>query len=273
VRQPKKIIILILSAVVCCLRLLAQEDAGAGQTEPQKNVVGQLEPQGGPEVAKGKVLFQQKCGFCHGPDAKGGEGPDLLQSSLVSHDNDGNLIGQVLRDGRPAKGMPSFQFSEPEVREIAAFIHDQARAAAALYLSGKPLDYPLERLLVGNAASGKAFFNSDGKCAHCHSPSGDLSHIASKYKPIQLQNEIVYPKGDRPTVTVTLPSGATITGKQVYADNFRITLRDTDGWTHTYNRSEAKVNIKDPMAAHKQLLTIYSDKNIHDLFAYLETLK
>ncbi|HEX4807367.1 MAG TPA: cytochrome c [Bryobacteraceae bacterium] len=235
--------------------------------------MGQVEAQGGPEVAKGKALFQQKCGFCHGPDAKGGEGPDLLQSSLVSHDDGGNLIGQVLREGRPAKGMPSFQFSEAEVREIAAFIHDQARAAAALYLSGKSPDYPLERLLVGNAASGKAFFNGDGKCAQCHSPSGDLSHIASKYKPIDLQNQMVYPKGDKSTVTVTLPDGTTITGKQVYADNFRVTLRDAGGWTHTYNRSEARIDIQDPLAVHKQLLMNYSDKNIHDLFAYLETLK
>jgi cytochrome c oxidase cbb3-type subunit 3 len=255
----------LLIAFVC----LAQE----AQQAPKKNVVGQPEAQGGPLVAHGKALFQQKCGFCHGPNATGGEGPDLLRSALVSHDQDGNLIGPVLREGRPDKGMPQFQFSDAQVREIAVFIHDQARSAAALYLSGKSLEYPLEKLLVGNAQEGKAYFEGAGKCIQCHATTGDLAHIASRYKPIDLQNRIAYPKGGEPEVTVTLPSGAQIKGKQVYADGFQVSLRDDKGWTHTYGRDIVKIEIRDPLATHQQLLSDYTDKNIHDVFAYLVTLK
>jgi cytochrome c oxidase cbb3-type subunit 3 len=220
-----------------------------------------------------KALFRQKCGFCHGLDATGAEGPDLMRSALVSHDQNGNLIGQVVREGRPAKGMPPFQFSDTQVKEIAVFLHNQANASASLYLSEKEIDYPLEKLLVGSAEAGKAYFNGAGKCSGCHSVTGDLSHIASKYKPLDLQSRLVFPKGAQPTVSVTLPSGDELSGKQVYADSFLVSLRDDQGWVHTFSRDKVKIVIHDPLAAHEMLIATYTDKNIHDLFAYLETLK
>ena len=136
-----------------------------------------------------------------------------------------------------------------------------------------PEEYPVEKLLVGNAEAGKAYFNGQGRCAKCHSPSGDLAHIASKYKPFDLQTRIVYPSGTAPTVTVTEPSGKTITGEQTHSDEFIISLRDGNGWVHSWNRSTVKVQVHDPLAAHATLLSTYTDKDIHDLFAYLETLK
>ncbi len=250
-------------------RVQAQEES-----QPARNIVGQEEPTGGAEVAHGKALFQQKCGFCHGPDATGGEGPDLLRSGLVSHDKDGDLIGQVVREGRPNKGMPAFDLAEAQIRQIAAFIHDRAKALSSLYLSSKSVDYPLERLLVGDAKAGKAYFNGAGKCSGCHSVTGDLSHIASKYKPLELQSRLVFPKGAEPVVTVTLPSGVRISGAQVYADAFNVSLRDDQGWIKTFSRqSGEKIQIEDPLAVHVNLLTTYTDRNIHDLFAYLENLK
>lgn len=223
-------------------------------------------------ASSGKALFQQNCGFCHGPDARGASAPDLIRSTLVSHDVNGELIGPVLRNGRPQKGMPAFQFSDMQIRQVADFLHSEAKIASTV-ARRIPLDYPVETLLVGNAEAGKAYFNGDGKCGQCHSSEGDLKHIATKYKPIDLQSRIVFPSGASPRVTVTDRSGKKFEGEQVYADEFLISLRDATGRTRTWNRALVKVDIHDPLAAHVALLSTYTDKNIHDLFAYLETLK
>lgn len=224
------------------------------------------------QTAAGKRQFQQTCGFCHGPDARGASGPDLIRSSLVNHDVNGNLIGPVIRNGRPEKGMPAFPLSDEQIHAIADFLHAEAHLAYSVS-QRIPEEYPLEKLLVGNAAAGKTYFNGPGHCTECHSVSGDLAHIASKYKPIDLQSRIAFPSGAIPTVTVTEASGRKMSGPQVYADEFVISLRDANGWVHTWNRKDVKVEIKDPLAAHVALLESYTDKNVHDLFAYLETLK
>ncbi|MBV9155494.1 MAG: c-type cytochrome [Acidobacteriaceae bacterium] len=221
-------------------------------------------------TSAGKTLFQQNCGFCHGPDARGASGPDLIRSTLVSHDENGKLIGPVVRSGRPEKGMPAFPFSDAQILQIADFLHSEAKIASTI-ASRVPTEYPLEKLLVGNADAGKAFFASN--CVQCHSPIGDLAHVASKYKPIDLQSRIAFPSGRAPTVTVTDSAGRKFTGDQAYSDEFVISLRDRNGWIQSWNRNRVDVKVNDPLAAHVKLLTIYTDKNVHDLFAYLETLK
>lgn len=224
------------------------------------------------DVAAGKRQFAQTCGFCHGPNGRGASGPDLLRSSLVSHDVNGNLIGDVIRNGRSGKGMPAFPLSDAEIKGIADFLHAEAKLAASV-TQRTPSEYPLEKLLVGNAEAGKAYFNGAGKCSECHSVTGDLAHIASKYKPFDLQTRIVFPSGAVPKVSVTDKSGRQFSGDQAYSDEFLIALRDTRGWVHTWKRGDVKVEVEDPLARHEELLRAYTDRNIHDLFAYLETLK
>ena len=221
-------------------------------------------------IAAGKAQFQQTCGFCHGPDARGASGPDLLRSTLVSHDVDGNLIAGVIRNGRPEKGMPAFQLSDEQIRNIALFLHAAAKEASSVS-QHIPSEYPLEKLMVGNASDGKAYF--DTHCSKCHSTSGDLAHIALKYKPFELQTRIAFPAGAKPTLAVRDREGKTFRGEQVYADEFLVTLRDSHGWLHTWPRNSVEIEVKDPLAQHEALLRSYSDKNVHDLFAYLETLK
>ena len=223
-------------------------------------------------ISAGKAQFAQTCGFCHGRDGRGASGPDLIRSPLVSHDVKGDLIGSVVRNGRPQKGMPAFQLSDTEIRNIADFLHAQAKSAASV-AQRIPSEYPLAKLLVGSAAAGKTYFNGVGKCSSCHSVTGDLQHIAIKYKPFDLQTRIAFPSGAKPTVKVTDASGKTYSGEQVYADEFSVTLRDTSGWQHTWNRQAVKVEIHDPLAAHEQLLQQYTDADLHNLFAYLETLQ
>lgn len=222
-------------------------------------------------VNTGKKAFAQTCGFCHGRDARGGaSGPDLIRSSLVNHDVNGNAIAPVIKNGRPDKGMPAFQLSDKEIQDIAAFLHSEATGAASVARK-IPTDYPLQKLLVGNVADGKAYFRE--RCSVCHAVDSDFAHIATKYKPFDLQTKIVFPAGAKPRVKATDPTGKVYEGSQVYEDEFLVSLRDQKGFVHTFPRATNSLQIQDPLAPHEQLLKHYTDKNVHDLFAYLETLK
>ena len=135
-------------------------------------------------VARGQSQFKQSCGFCHAPDATGARGPDLVRSKIVAHDVNGNLIGEVIRNGRPDKGMPPLPLNPEQITAIAAFLHN--RAHEALESGQVPEKYPLAKLLTGNAEAGKAYFHGAGGCKACHSPTGDLKGIAGKYSPLRL---------------------------------------------------------------------------------------
>jgi cytochrome c oxidase cbb3-type subunit 3 len=140
--------------------------------------------------------------------------------------------------------------------------------------AGRPAhDYSLKRLLTGNAEAGKAYFNGLGECSRCHSVTGDLAHIANKYSPVDLQARFLYPAGKPKTATVTLASGATTTGKLLHLDAFYVAIEDEKGWYHSWPVEEVKVEVHDPLAAHVKLLSKYTNADVHDLFAYLETLK
>ena len=228
----------------------------------------------GQESAKrGQAQFTQTCGFCHGPDANGGaEGPNLMRSMLVRHDENGNLIGQVIRDGRPKKGMPAIPLNNAQIADVVAFLHQRLEESDRRS-PRRPKDYALKLLLTGDAASGRAFFNGAGGCSKCHSPSGDLAGIANKYPPADLQARFLYPSGVVKTVTVTTASGEQFKGDLFYSDAFRIAIKDKDGWYRSWSSSEVKIEIHDPLSAHLELLPKYTDAAMHDMFAYLVTLK
>jgi cytochrome c oxidase cbb3-type subunit 3 len=222
-------------------------------------------------VEQGRKEFEKACGFCHGADATGARAPDLVRSPLVSHDKNGELIGPLIHNGRPDKGMPPLPMSDTQVAQITAFLH--SRAYEALRSAHLPSDYPEEKLLTGDAEAGKAYFNGAGGCAGCHSPSGDLAGVARKYTPLNLQARFLYPAGKKPTATVTTASGQKVSGTLLNMDEFNVAVRDSGGWYHSWPRSEVKVEVKDPLEAHRELLSRYTDKDMHNLFAYLETLK
>src|SRR5580698_5683407 len=198
-----------------------------------------------PAIERGHKQFEQSCGFCHGSDATGARGPDLVRSPLVAHDVKGDLIGDVIRHGRPDKGMPAMPLTDAQVSDIAAFLH--ARAAAALSSSGLPNAYPVEKLLTGNADAGKAFFNGGGGCNKCHSPTGDLDEVATKYPPIDLEAHMLYPEGHHTTVVVTLPSGEQIKGPVEHVDEFMVSLRDASSRYRSFSREHVKVELQDAL--------------------------
>jgi cytochrome c oxidase cbb3-type subunit 3 len=220
----------------------------------------------------GGSLFQQNCAFCHGRDAGGGEtGPDLTRSKLVTADVGGDKIGDVVLHGRTEKGMPAFQFSSEQIADLAAFIHQQQTKAMAQ--SGKRKGVDVSDLQTGNVEAGKAYFNGPGGCASCHSPTGDLAGVATRYEGLALEERMLYPKDVKSKVTVTLPSGETVAGTLAYLDEFTVGLRDAEGTYRSWRVSDVKVKVDAPVEAHVALFPKYTDADIHNLMAYIQTLR
>jgi cytochrome c oxidase cbb3-type subunit III len=225
-------------------------------------------------VQRGEALFHQSCASCHGVTASGGIGPSLIESSLVRHDVNGGLIAPVVQNGRPDNGMPAFpSLTSAQISDIAAFVHARIIVTNSVETAGPIGGYSLQRLLTGNAEAGKQYFNGTGGCSHCHSPTGDLAGIASKYSPAALESRFLYPTGVDITATVTPPSGKTIEGKLVHLDAFYVAIVDSTGLYNSWPVTQVIVQTHDPLEAHEQLLGKYSNKDVHDVFAYLETLK
>jgi len=233
---------------------------------------------------RGKKLWAAECITCHGTNARGAErGSNLVRSELVLRDRYGSEIKPYLRKGHPTQsGTPSANFSQTQIEELAHFIHQRVYDT----LRGSPI-FEVQNVLTGDPKAGEAYFNGEGKCQTCHSPTGDLAGIGKKYNPATLQQRFLFPRiagfGGRGrgattskpvTVTVTPPSGAAVSGVLVHLDDFNVSLRDSAGEYHSWKRiPELKVVKNDPFAAHIELLDKYTDKNMHDLVAYLETLK
>jgi mono/diheme cytochrome c family protein len=231
-------------------------------------------------AARGKTVYIAQCITCHGTHARGGErGADLVRSVLVLHDRYGSTIGPYLAKGHPAANPASL--TQDQVVDLTHFLHQQI----ADTLRNGPYNKVLN-VLVGDPARGKAYFEGAGGCSHCHSANGDLAHIAAKYDPPTLQLRVVFPM-DRAltksgpsaqrkplTVTVTTADGKTVTGVPTEIDDFNVALVDGSGQYHTFAREPGvKVEKHDPYAAHVALLDQYTDQQIHDVVAYLETLQ
>jgi cytochrome c oxidase cbb3-type subunit 3 len=258
----------------------------AGQTAASANPNGPLQT---PSVAKqkatpgaqaypfalvenGKALFQENCSFCHGRDAGGGEtGPDLTRSDLVSSDVGGNKIGAVVRNGRPEAGMPAFHLAEPQIAALVAFIHTQQTKAK--FTKGGRRGVDIADLQTGNVDAGKKYFNGAGGCSSCHSPAGDLSGIASRLQGLKLEMQMLYPRKVKSKVTVTPRTGEPITGQLAYLDEFTVALTDDSGRYHSWPVARVTYKVDAPVDAHSDLLSKYTDVDIHNLMAYLQTLR
>ena len=234
-------------------------------------------------LERGKVVYDQHCAFCHGRDARGGDGggPNLLRSQLVLTDQKGELIGEVVRNGRPGTVMMPISLTPQQTSDVADYIH-------SFRVGGYDVSRNIPAsIVVGNAAAGEASFKK--RCASCHSVSGDLKGLATRIsEPQDLQTRWLMPSalGGRgrgaaastlkPTmVTVILPTGQTFEGRLVRIDDFIVTLAGADGLPRSFTRNgnTPKVEITDPLKPHRDLLPTYSDTEVHDITAYLVTVK
>lgn len=269
--------------------LLAAQEPVARPNAPGRSAAAAVTGSGQDPAAveRGGKLFAANCGGCHGSSARGGPGaPDLLRSIIVLDDEKGILIAPVIRNGRPDLGMPKSNLPDQQIADIVAWLHVQTWAA------GHRSTYAFQDVLTGDARKGEAYFHT--ACAACHSAAGDLKGIGSRYDPFSLQARWLQPRGGRGggggrggrgaapvstraaiTVTVTPASGKPVTGVLDRVDDFSVSLRDSSGEYHSFLREGdvPKVEIRDPLRPHTDLLRKYTDANIHDVTAYLVSLK
>jgi cytochrome c oxidase cbb3-type subunit 3 len=253
--------------------------ASSAQSPASQQAPKTLTPQTYPieQVQAGEVEFTSQCGFCHGRDAAGGEtGPDLTRSELVAGDVRGDKIGPVVRKGRTEQGMPAFALNDTQVGGIVAFLHDQKTKFEALGGGRRAVD--AADLTTGDASAGRSYFNGAGGCSACHSVTGDLAGIATRYQGLTLLQRMLYPTAGkpapaRPKVAVTLASGKKISGRLASEDEFTIVVLDPAGARKTFEKDAVKFKIDDPMSAHFDQLGKYSDSDMHNVYAYLDTLK
>ena len=260
------------------------QTAQVGQPGRQGLYPALQRPPGDPAlIARGQGIYGINCRACHGVDLRGGDlgGPNLLRSQLVLRDLQGELMGPVIRNGSTSadgSGMPAQPLSDEDVRAVAEYIHSVL--ATASRQGGPPEGEPVELdILVGDGAAGQAYFAE--RCAACHSPDGDLQGIASRIAdPKELQNTWVRGgarRGARPPVdvTVTTSSGERVEGRLERLDDFVVVLTTSDGRHRSFNRrgGAVRLEIADPLARHRELLSLYSDTDVHNVTAYLVTLK
>ena len=261
--------LLFVSVVVATAQTAARSASAPVKAMPGGTVASKSYPPA--LIASGGSFFRQNCSFCHGRDAGGGEsGPDLTRSKLVTADVNGNKIGPVVRNGRPDKGMPPFHVSDQQIAGLVAFIHTQQDKSISHKGGRKGVD--VSDLQTGNVDAGKQYFNGAGGCATCHSPTGDLAGVASRHEGLDLEERMLYPKNAKSKVTVTLASGETITGPLEYLDEFTVALTDPTGMYRSWRTGDVQYKVDAPVNAHVELFGKYTDDDIHNLMAYLQTL-
>ena len=229
-------------------------------------------------VERGLTTYNSTCGYCHGARGKGGQaGPDLIVSTVTLHDEDGVELAKHVHGPDHAK-VAKVEVSDAQMADIAAYLHSRV-----IYASGRG-GVRMSEVLVGDAKAGERYFNGDGGCNKCHSPTGNLKGVGAKYDVATLQDRLVMPRAGRggfgapalaPYATVTLPSGESIKGAPVRVTDFDVVIRLADGSTKTWarNRGVPKVEITDPLQAHIDLMQRLNDTDMHNLTAYLATLK
>jgi len=238
---------------------------------------------------RGLAAYNTSCGYCHGEHAKGGKaGPDLYTSDVTLHDEDGVGMAAYLKGDVHQKAVKT-DLPQATVYDIAAYLHSRI-IIAALNRGGDV--HPDEVLKAGDAKAGEAYFNGAGGCTKCHSVDGNLKGVGAKYDAATLQDRLVMPqrgggRGGRGapvvvtpnplaiTATVTLPNGQTFKGLPLRVTDFDVTLRLDDGSTQTWARNNdiPKVELTDPLAGHVELMKKLKDSDMHNLTAYLATLK
>jgi cytochrome c oxidase cbb3-type subunit 3 len=241
-------------------------------------------------IARGKTLFEANCASCHASDFRGTpRGVNIVRSGIALRDQHGELIGEEL-----GKHNPPISLVAADNVATAEYIHAVLATAGRQGRppGGDPSGLELN-VLVGDANAGKAYFGAH--CASCHSITGDLQGIGTRYadNPRGLQGDWVAGTGGGggrggggrggrggggQQATVTLANGQKVQGTLVKRTDFLVILTLPDGTRKEWTRVNdiPSVEVVDPQAAHKKMVLEMDDpenKNMHDVTAYLATLK
>ena len=242
-------------------------------------------------VARGREIYGIECRSCHGPDLRGGErgGPNLLRSQVALNDQSGDLIVPAIQNLHKAH-MPDAKLTADDMTATAAFIRSVLASAPG---QGAPPPGPpvVLNVLVGDARAGEKYFAA--KCASCHSVTGDLEGDRCARSAGRSASELMGGRRARARRRTGPQAGAddhaarsaceghrwasgqTFEGRLERIDDFNVVLTQADGTQRSFRRTGAgpKVEVRDPLEPHRMMLPLYTDKDIHDVTAYLASVK
>ena len=293
---------LALAVAVCGAVMVRGQGRGGSAAPAQPPSVTQIS--GRPVVDqaahdRGRALWASHCIDCHGSQARGSDtGPNIIRTRTVNFDRSaavaGSVLGPFLKANHPTQSKkPSSSFNDDEIVALAHFLRERVNEtmrSSALFTVGN--------IVVGDPKAGEAYFNGEGGCATCHNATTrSLAGIATRIlAPVDLQQRMLFPGGggrgrggrggrggppgapavnpNAVTATITSGSGPSLSGVLVEESDFYVTLRESDGTIRVVRRTPGmKVAKTVPLQAHIDLLDRITDKQIHDLVAYLETMK
>jgi cytochrome c oxidase cbb3-type subunit 3 len=239
---------------------------------------------------RAKPVYVAECLTCHGTMARGtAKGSNLIRSLVVLRDRCGSELGPYLKGAHKAQSpAAAANLTAAQIFDLAHYLRQRVNDS----LRGSPL-FVSQNVLTGDPEAGLTYFEGEGKCTTCHSIKGDLAGIGKRLEPIDLQQRMLFPGAGRGgrrgapggaaggapsraavTVTVTPPGQAAVAGVLVQMDDFNVALRDASGVYRSFKRTPGlQVVKKDPLVFHQELLDRLTDKNMHDLVAYLEKVK
>jgi hypothetical protein len=194
-------------------------------------------------------------------------GPDLIRSPLVLRLRLGSELGPALKR---LSGHDS-GLSSAQVADLTHLLKQQIEATA---VNRNPVTPP--NVLTGEAEAGRAYFNGAGGCSECHSAAGDLAGIANKFAdPLDLQQRFLFPLRTEPQrAKVTPPGEPAVEGELVRIDDFDVSLRDRAGQFRSWKPGAAlRVEVEGPLEKRHAILDVYTDRDIHNVVRYLESIK
>jgi cytochrome c oxidase cbb3-type subunit 3 len=263
---------IVLILILAPVSLAAQEGGGRGGRGGTREFLGLGPPPDAAAAKKGEPLYVANCAACHGKTARGGQAPDLVRSVVVLHDEKDEEIGALIKSGRPQAGMPAFPgLAQEDIHNISQFLKMQVELSANRGTYSQTYN-SLRSQTSGDPRKGQEFF--DANCAACHSASGDLAKIGAKFpQAATLQSRFIWPSSRGPERATVTAAGQTITGTVLKLDDFDVALRDASGEYHYWPRDQVQVQVEDKLGGHRALLPKYSDADLHNVTAYLATLK
>lgn len=281
---------------ICALSIVHAQEQGRGgrgaQPAPPPSILGRLPAVDEAAHDKGRAIWAGECINCHGSQARGSEaGPNIIRTKTVNYDRfaerPGSVLGPFLKAGHPAQTRKSTTaFTDEEIVALAHFLRQRVNDT----MRQSPL-FTVSDILVGDPKAGEAYFKGEGGCAVCHTETTrSLAGISSRLQPVDLQQRMLFPGGGRGrggraggppavnpnaiTVTVTPPSGTPVAGALVEESDFYVTLRHSDGPIRVIRKTPGTKVVKvNPLQAHIDLLDRITDKQIHDVVAYLARMK
>jgi putative heme-binding domain-containing protein len=238
----------------------------------QENLVrsaSRLGDQGSAVLAAGRKSYEAHCAMCHGLDGRGGEHAGGIANSRAVQGISDKALLQIVREGIPSAGMPSFRFlPDSEIGTVVKYLRSLSGITTAASVKGDPLRG--ERLFFGKA-----------QCGDCHMLAGkggfvgsDLSDFAVAHSPDEIREAIVRPNEKllpgQQVISVETVAGQRLSGLVRNEDNFSLQLQGTDGAFHLLMKSQiTKVERTGHSLMPADYGTRLSSAELDDLVSYI----